>query len=223
MRKLFQFWLCPYSRKTRLMLAEKKLDFTLVFEPVWEQRPDFIKIAMDGKTPVLIDLNGTVMAGNYAVTEYLEEAYPEISLMPESISQRAEVRRLQAFFDEKMASEVTIPLVIEKTIKRHLKNAQGPNSNLLRQAKQAVHHHLEYISFLVDRRRWLAGEEFSVADLCAAAHLSCVDYLGDVPWEKHELAQDWYSRIKSRPSFRALLSDKVPGVSASSHYANLDF
>ncbi len=223
MRKLFQFWLCPYSRKTRLILAEKKLDFTLIFEPVWEQRPDFIKIAMDGKTPVMIDLNGTVVAGNYALTEYLEETYPEISLMPESIPQRAEVRRLQAFFDDKMASEVTIPLVVEKTIKRHLPNAQGPNSALLRQSKQAVHHFLDYISFLIDRRKWLAGDEFSLADICAAAHLSCIDYLGDVPWEKHEVARDWYARIKSRPSFRALLHDRVLGVNAAKHYQDLDF
>ena len=57
----------------------------------------------------------------------------------------------------------------------------------------------------------------------AAAHLSTVDYLGDVPWKEHEEAKDWYARVKSRPSFRALLEDNVPGAPPQRHYANLDF
>ena len=69
----------------------------------------------------------------------------------------------------------------------------------------------------------MAGEDYSLADIAAAAHLSTVDYLGDVPWTEHEEAKDWYARIKSRPSFRSLLEDNIPGVPPPKHYADLDF
>ena len=82
---------------------------------------------------------------------------------------------------------------------------------------------LAYIGYLVDRRRWLAGDFFSIADITAAAHLSTLDYLGDVPWDGHDLAREWYARIKSRPSFRAILADHVPGLPPPKHYADLDF
>jgi len=131
---------------------------------------------------------------------------------------------LAAWFDDKFAQEVSFTLVLEKVLKRHFyKDQTGPNSAVLRMIKTYIHDHLKYISWLVDRRKWLAGDEFSLADITAAAHLSVVDYLGDVPWDKHELAKDWYARIKSRPSFRALLTDRVPGLAPVHHYADLDF
>jgi glutathione S-transferase len=177
-----------------------------------------------GKVPVLVDLNGTAVVDSMAIAEYLEEAYPEHLLIGTGLAHRAEVRRLAAWFDDKFAQEVSVSLVLEKILKRNLyKDHSGPNSAVLRLIKTYIHEHLTYISWLVDRRKWLAGDEFSLADVTAAAHLSVVDYLGDVPWDKHELAKDWYARIKSRPTFRALLSDRLPGIAPSSHYGDLDF
>ncbi|MCE3231046.1 MAG: glutathione S-transferase [Alphaproteobacteria bacterium] len=204
MRTLYHYWLCPFSRKVRLILAEKKLDFELEAERTWERRPEFMDLNPAGKVPVLVDLNGTAVVDSMAIAEYLEEAYPEHLLIGTGLAHRAEVRRLAAWFDDKFAQEVSVSLVLEKILKRHFE-------------------HLTYISWLVDRRKWLAGDEFSLADVTAAAHLSVVDYLGDVPWDKHELAKDWYARIKSRPTFRALLSDRLPGIAPSSHYGDLDF
>lgn len=223
MRKLFHYTLCPYSRKIRLVLEEKKLDFALIPEPVWEQRADFLKLNPEGKTPVLIELNGSVIPGNNVVTEYLEEAYPEVPLFPEALNDKVEVRRLLSWFDEKFARECSLPLVFEKQLKRNIGGMGGPDSGAIRSAKNALTFHLDYISWLIDRRRWLAGETFTIVDLCAAAHLSSIDYIGDVPWDKFPEARDWYARIKSRPSFRGLLTDRVAALPPSSHYANLDF
>jgi glutathione S-transferase len=224
MRTLYHYWLCPFSRKVRLILAEKKLDFELEAERTWERRPEFMDLNPAGKVPVLVDLNGTAVVDSMAIAEYLEEAYPEHLLIGTGLAHRAEVRRLAAWFDDKFAQEVSVSLVLEKILKRNLyKDHSGPNSAVLRLIKTYIHEHLTYISWLVDRRKWLAGDEFSLADVTAAAHLSVVDYLGDVPWDKHELAKDWYARIKSRPTFRALLSDRLPGIAPSSHYGDLDF
>ena len=83
--------------------------------------------------------------------------------------------------------------------------------------------HGDYIGELVDARNWLAGEEISLADMAAAAHLSCLDYLGDIPWEEFSQVKDWYVRVKSRPSFRPLLGDYISGMPPPRHYADLDF
>ena len=86
-----------------------------------------------------------------------------------------------------------------------------------------MHSHLDYIGWLTERRNWLAGDHLSIADLAAAGHLSGLDYLGDVPWDDHPAAKEWYMRIKSRPSFRPLLTERMPSVTAARHYAELDF
>jgi glutathione S-transferase len=225
MRVVYHYPLCPYSRKVRLALTEKKLDFNLEHERFWEKRSDFLKLNPAGEVPVLVDLNGSSIPDSYAIIEYLDETYPERLLMGESPLQRAEVRRLCVWFDYKFARDVTLPLLMEKNLKRYVQNnaSYGPNSANIRQAQSAMTSYLEYICWLVDRRNWLGGEQLSMADIAAAAHLSVIDYFGDVPWDKHVSAKEWYMRIKSRPSFRGILQDRVPGIMPALHYPNLDF
>jgi glutathione S-transferase len=222
MRVLYHVILSPFSRKVRIVLAEKSLDFTLKSEKVWERRPEFLALNPSGEVPVLIESDGTVLAGTDAIVEYLDEVYREKILIGINPIDRAEVRRLCAWFDAKMNLEVTENLLGEKIMKRYLGQGQ-PNSHAIRAGHSNLPYHLDYIGYLVERRRWLAGDHFSAADIAAAAHLSCLDYLGDVPWEAHESAKEWYARIKSRPSFRALLADHVPGLPPPPHYADLDF
>lgn len=223
-RTLYHYTLCPFSRKVRLVLAEKKLDFDVESEKFWERREAFLGINPSGQVPAFIDLNGTVVCDSYAINEYLDEVYPDRPLLGggDSVA-KAEVRRLTAWFDDKFAREVSLPLVFEKTLRRYMREAGPTNSQAIRGAKANIKYHLEYVTWLIDRRRWLAGEEISLADLSAAAHFSVVDYLGDVPWNDHEGAKDWYMRIKSRPSFRALLADRLGGIIPASHYSELDF
>ncbi|HEV2301153.1 MAG TPA: glutathione S-transferase family protein [Stellaceae bacterium] len=222
MRVLYHLSLSPFSRKVRIVLREKGLDFTLKSEKVWERRPEFLALNPAGEVPVLIEPDGTVLAGTEAIVEYLDEVYREKLLIGINPVDRAEVRRLSAWFDGKMHEEVTEHLLGEKMMKR-LKGQGQPNSLAIRAGHANLPHHLDYIGYLVERRRWLAGDHFSVADIAAAAHLSSLDYLGDVPWEAHEPAKEWYARIKSRPSFRPILVDHVPGVPPPKHYADLDF
>jgi len=222
MRVLYHSLLSPFSRKVRVVLAEKNLDFTMKAEKPWERRPEFLALNPAGEVPVLIEPDSTILAGCDAIIEYLDEVYREKLLIGINAIDRAEVRRLSAWFDLKMNREVTENLVGEKMMKRIIGDGQ-PNSQAIRAGHANLPHHLDYIGYLVDRRRWLAGDHFSVADIGAAAQLSTLDYLGDVPWEAHELAREWYARVKSRPSFRAILADHVPGLPPPKHYADLDF
>jgi glutathione S-transferase len=222
MRLLYHLWLSPFARKIRVVLKEKNLDFTMKVEKTWERRPEFLALNPAGEVPVLIEPDGTVLAEAGAIAEFLDEVYRDKLLIGINALDRAEVRRLTQWFDGKLNREVTEPLVGEKMMKRFLGLGE-PNSGAIRAGKANLGYHLDYITFLVERRRWLAGDHFSLADISAAAHLSALDYLGDVPWDAHEPAKEWYARIKSRPSFRPLLADHIPGAPPPKHYADLDF
>ncbi len=222
MRTLYHLWLSPFSRKVRVALKEKGLDVELKVEKVWERRPEFLSMNAAGTVPVLVEDDGTTIANSGAICEYLEEVYPEKPLTAETPAGRGEVRRLLAWFDQKFAREVSDNLYREKIMKRFLRIGE-PNSSAIRAGHQNIHYHLDYIAWLTERRRYLAGDHFTLADIAAASHLSALDYLGDVPWEQHVGAKDWYARIKSRPSFRPLLADHIPGAPPPKHYADLDF
>ena len=222
MRILYHLVLCPFARKVRIALAEKSLDFELRAEKVWERREAFLALNPAGEVPVLIDEDDVVIVDSVAICEYLDEHYDGPSLLGDDPPQRAEIRRLCAWFDLKFYREVTVNLVDEKINKRFL-GLGAPNSSAIRAGHANIATHLDYIGYLADRRNWLAGDAFTLADVAAAAQLSCVDYVGDVPWEDYAPAKDWYARVKSRPSLRPLLADHIPGAPPPKHYADLDF
>jgi glutathione S-transferase len=222
MRLLYHLWLSPFSRKIRLVLQEKNLDFSMQVEKVWERRPEFLALNPACEVPVLIEPDGTVFADSGAIAEYLDEMYREKLLLGLNPIDRAEVRRLVAWFDIKMNREATEPLVSEKFMKRLLGFGE-PDSAVIRASKSNLKYHLDYVAYLAERRRWLGGDHFSLADVTAAAHLSALDYLDDVAWDDHEPAKEWYARVKSRPSFRPILADHIPGAPPPKHYTDLDF
>ena len=222
MTTLYHLWLSPFCRKVRIVLQEKGVPFEMKAEDLWRRRPEYLALNPACEVPVLVLDDGKTIADSTAICEYLEETQPEPALIPGSAGDRAEIRRLVAWFDRKFNLEVTRNLVGEKIMKRFLKRGE-PDTRAIRAGKQNIHIHLEYIAWLTERRTWLAGDTLSLADIAAAAHLSALDYLGDVPWAEHEAAKDWYARIKSRPSFRPILADHLPGEPPPKHYANLDF
>jgi glutathione S-transferase len=221
-RLLYHLWTNPAARKIRLMLAEKQLPFDPVIERPWERRPEFLALNPAGEVPVLVEADGRVIASGTAIEEYLDETYPEPALIGTTPAERAECRRLVAWFDGKFQREVSDLLVEEKLTKR-LSGQGHPSSQAIRAGLANIKIHLDYLGWLAERRRYLGGDHFSRADITAAAHLSAVDYLGDVPWDDHPPAREWYARVKSRPAFRGLLADQIPGSPAPKHYADLDF
>jgi glutathione S-transferase len=222
MRYLFHLPLSPFSRKVRLVLAEKRLPFELVVEKVWERRPDYLEMNPAGTVPTLVEENGLIIPDSAVICEYLDEAYPDLPLLGRTLAERVETRRLVAWFDGKFAAEVSTPLVGEKALKR-FSGRGNPDAALMRAGHTNLRHHLPYIGWLAEHRQWLAGNSLSLADLTAAAHLSALDFIGDVDWSISQAAKDWYARMKSRPSFRHLLTDRVGGIIPPAHYADLDF
>ena len=221
MNRLYHYPLSPFSRKVRLVLAEKRIEVELVEERYWEQDADFLRRNPAGKVPVL-KMNGRLYAESGAICEYLEETVPQPPLLPRDAEARYEVRRLVAWFDDKFNAEVTSKLLGERVF-RKVQGTGYPESANVKAGARAIKHHLDYMTWLLDQRRWLAGNEMTLADFAAAAHLSCLDYISDVDWNRSEAVKDWYAKIKSRPAFRSILADQVPGFIPPPHYADLDF
>ncbi len=166
--------------------------------------------------------NGLVVPDSSVICEYLEEAYPDPCLLGRTLAERVEVRRLVAWFDSVFARDVTRKLLGEKVFKR-LSGRGNPDGTALREGYANIRPHLDYIGQLAEARTWLAGGTLSLADFAAAAHVSCLDFIGDIDWSKQPAAREWYARVKSRPCFRPLLNDRVPGMNPPEYYANLDF
>ncbi len=231
MHKLTHFRLCPHSRSLRLALQELGIEAELVEERPWEQRPQFLGLNPAGELPVLEIEGGPILCGAYAISEYLEEdggrtsrAARSLALFPGGHEDRAEVRRLVDWFHGKANREVTRELLHERIYAQLLPGPpRAPDPEILRAVRANLRYHLSYLSYLADQRRWLAGDDLSFADCAAAGHLATIDYLGEVPWESFPVAKSWYQRMKSRPSFRTLLADRMPGTPPPSHYADLDF
>ena len=230
MLTLFHHPFCPHSRFIRLVLGEYGLDVQLTEERPWERREEFLGMNPAGATPVLLVEGEPPIPGAAIIAEYIDEVcgaeMKQKRLLPTRMAERIEVRRLMAWFNEKFYEEVSHPLVTERIYKRFMSEGDGggaPSTDVIRAAKTNVRYHLAYIGWLAQRRNFLAGERLTYADLAAAAHLSAIDYLGDVPWSEDDAAKAWYARVKSRPSFRPLLSEWLAGVPASRTYVDLDF
>ena len=222
MWQLYQFPLCPFSRKVRLMLAEKGVAHELKRVSPWIEDDEFADLNPAGETPVLVENKGTVLIDSSAICEYFEETVDRAPMIPGTSINRAEIRRLTAWFDGKLHRDVVAPLM-EERMKKRLVSRAPPDTAELRKAMMAANGHLDYMDYLLDHRRWLAGPALTLADLAAAAQLSVADYLGGVDWRGHKQTADWYMVMKSRPSFRPLLVERMEVIMPPAHYDKVDF
>jgi glutathione S-transferase len=227
MPRLYHFTLDPYSRRMRLALNEYASPAEAVDEQPWAPSQDLFRFNPAGALPVLVEDDGSAVSGVEALGEYLEETRNGASsLIPGNARARAEVRRLTGWFDTKFYAEVAEPVLTEKVVRRFMPREQGggsPEMTRVRKGLDLLKAHLDYVGKLADGRNWLAGDHLSLADLAGAAHLSALDYIGDVPWADFPSAKAWFQRLKSRPSYRPLLTDSVRGMPASKSYTDLDF
>ena len=214
----------PFSancRLVRIALAENKVSFRLVVEAIWERRDSFLALNPEGQVPVFINEQNLKICGASVIIEWLDENMDN-SLIGSEIDIRCESRRIMNWFLNKFSNEIDNTIVYEKIMKGFIGKG-NPDANILRVGRKNLKIHMEYIDWLSKNRDWLAGNEFTIADISAAANISIIDYLGEINWKEYSSAKDWYARIKSRPSFRKILEDKIPGLLPPKYYSDLDF
>ena len=222
MAVLHHYPLAASSRLIRLQCGEYKLELDLITQLPWLRDEKVLALNPAGELPIFEHETHGVVSGARVILEWLEDIVEDNFLMPATAGERAEVRRLVDWFEGKFTLEVTRPLVRERVIKR-FQSGEAASSQILRAALANAQIHLGYVDWLAGQYSWLAGPNISLADLAAAAHISVLDYFGDVDWQRYPEAKLWYMKLKSRPSFRSLLSDVLVGMPPASHYSNLDF
>jgi glutathione S-transferase len=212
MRRLTHLVFQPASRLVRLMAGEKRL----VIDPHQAEDPH-------AHMPLFVDLDGARCEGLWAIVDHLEGAYPEIPLVPEQ--GRAETLRWLDWTITVFGDHVTRKVVYEKANPRFTgaPTRSTPDMNVIRGGREALRELLPMLGKTVDQHGNLVSRACTLADLALAAHLSALDYFGEVPWDLNTAMREWYMRMKSRPSFRSLLADRVPGQPPMAHYAELDF
>ena len=222
MNTLYHLPFSANSRLVRVALSEKKIDVKLIVEPIWERRDSFLSLNPEGQVPVLLTNQNIPLSGASVIIEWLEDVSSESSLIGKDINFRAEARRIMFWFNNKFSSEVESSIVFEKIMKVFMGKG-NPDANILRVGRKNLITHMQYIDWLSKNRDWLAGTSFSIADISASANLSILDYLGEIKWKDFSYAKEWYARVKSRPSFRGVLLDKIPGLLPPKNYSDLDF
>ena len=230
MLTLFHHPLFASSRFVRLSFGEYGEELVLIEEKPWARRKEFLSLNPAATLPVLLAEGDSPIVGAAVIAEYLDETRGvlkrERRLLAEDPMARAEIRRLVDWYLVKAEGEVTRHLVRERVLKPQMPSELGggsPDSSALRAARANIRQHMKYTNWLAGTRNWLAGTRITYADLAAAAALSVLDYLGEIDWSEYPSARDWYTRVKSRPSFRPMLTDRVRGLTPASHYADLDF
>ena len=224
MKRLIHWMFDPHARTVRLALGEKAQAFESVPSPPWQPDSEVQMLAPGASGVALIhrahDARYTAVGVN-AICEYLEEDDDEIRLLPRLAEDRAETRRIWRLSEDMFRPACETLLRERVTIARS--RAHSPDSTALRTGAHGLRSVLTFFNYLAETRGYLAGRSLTLADLSVAAHLSCFDYFDDVPWQTAPDLRTWYSKMKSRPSFRPLLSDRLDGTRPASHYADLDF
>lgn len=191
----------PYTRKARVVLAEKRIDYEFVLDVPYDAQtrvPDFNPL---GKVPVLVLDDDTTVFDSRVIAEYLDHASPVARLIPENTRHRIQVRRWEALADG--CTDATVAITVEK---RRPEEMQLREHIARQQAK--VDRALQAMSDELGTKSWCSGEFFNLSDIAAGCCLGFLDLrLPDLPWRRlyPNLAR-FAEKLAQRPSFR----DTVP-------------
>jgi glutathione S-transferase len=219
MYSLYHYPLCPLSRQIRLILQEKSLPFESIIEDYWHKSNAFPEISPSAGIPILNN-NHQIISDASAIYEYLEEQHPERNLLGDNPLTRAQSRRIANCFNSSFFHLISKTVLMQRIIGF---NNNPSNASVIHQIRDDVRYFIDYIAYLLKKNKWLSGNEISIADFVAASHFSVLDYFGDIPWEHNEYTKQWYAVIKSRPSFKPILQDRIAGFSPNKYYTLLDF
>lgn len=207
-------------------MSELEIEYSMSREDYWLRRGEFLSNNPSASLPILvIEEDGQKLGpiiGYYPIVEFLHEKFDKFYLMPDNFILLSEIRKYIFWFNDKFFREVTKVIVDEKVI-RPLTRSGEPRSDYLRAAKNNLNHHFKILENILENNSYLVSDKVTLADIVAASHVSIVDYFGEIQWDLWPLIKHWYSILKSRPAFRLVLADRIPGLNPPSYYLDPDF
>ena len=218
---LYHYYLCPSSRYIRLILEEHKITYNTQLENYWKPQKNFLKLNPAGHLPVLVNNDNFPVIGANACVEYIKDLKLKPKLFVDDYREKAELNRLVHWFDVIFKKEVFDPIIYEKVFSRIVDN-MTPNSDNIRAALNNLDFNIQYFNYLLNSKNYFIKDDLTYFDFLVAANLSILDYLGLLNFKSHENIKEWYSKIKSRPSFKTLLKDQIVGLNPHQNYQNID-
>ena len=227
---LYHYPICPFCRKIRFMLALNDVkNCSLRIENFWEKREKFCNINPTGEVPFFAvqqtefdEKRSVLIWGQNSIMEYLRRKYPVDTLIFGDIEEQANINKYNEWFDTKFYNDAVKPL-LEERVYVFYKKKRMANTEVIKLARLNCEQHLRFIERILRKRDYIATNEFSLADLSCACHISSLDYLGEIDWSSHEILKNWYIIIKSKPAFRDILYDIIPDIRPASWYRELDY
>ncbi len=199
MIKLYTFPPSTNSRKVRIALLEKGLEFVRVnvdLSKGEQKSPEYLKIHPFGQIPALDD-EGFIIYDSTVINEYLEDEYPYPSLMPSDSEGRARARLMEDLRDTHF-NPYFVHIIHEMR-----KPESERDSQRIDNAKAEIIKCFDRIEAELEGKEYLAGP-FSLADVAFMSNLELLDRFGiPVAADKYKNTVAWIARLKARPSFTA--------------------
>jgi len=229
MLELYHDWRSFCSIKVRICLAEKQLPWTSRFVDLMNlehTRPEYLSLNPNGVVPTLVH-DGVPIVESTVINEYLEDVFPEFSLVPANHVERARMRAWVKFEDDVLHPSIrpaTFMLMmgqelaqlsdeaLEKQLALHpnqkradeyRKVARSPvDTEAVDSAKQLMRKAIERMDSQLTETPWLAGDTYSLADVAAAPFVDRLEQLNFVGlWEDKPGLVAWIDRLKARDSY----------------------
>jgi glutathione S-transferase len=173
-----------------------------------------------GEIPIL-KTEDLIIVDSLNIIEYIAQKL-DLKNFDDDIRINCEIRRLNNWCNNKLYREVVKIFIDEKIIKPKIINST-PDTQIIRIARKNLIAHFQYFTTILKKREWIAKNSFCISDVVLSSHISVLDYLNEINWEKYPEIKQYYCIIKSQPSFRGILEDIIIGFTPPEHYLLLDF
>lgn len=185
--KLFSYRRCPFAIRVRMVLHEKEIAFQTIEEDLKNKSPELLKLHPEGRVPLLIHDDLAIYESS-VITEYLNETFPGINLMPTSPQAKAKVRLWTVWCNNILKPEVDrIKYEKDETIKEN--------------AKVQITKHLQKLEDALNTSNHLVENALTLADIHLFPFVRQITLIDTGILTSYPKLNTWFEKISVSPSF----------------------
>jgi glutathione S-transferase len=186
----------PYVRKARIVLAEKKIEYTFELDDPWDQKSRVADANPLGKVPVLVLEDDSTLFDSRVIVEFLDSVSPISRLIPSNNREKIEVKRWEALADGLLDAATTVVLERRRPAK------QKSEATIKRQMEK-IERGVAVMARDLGDKPWCTGNAFTLADIACGVALGYLDFRhGPFDWRiLHPNLAKLAAKLAERPSF----------------------
>jgi glutathione S-transferase len=203
----------PFVRKTRVVLAEKGIQYKLVPVNPFAPSPEFKSLTPLGKVPVLRD-DSVTLPDSSCIVAYLERCFPEPAMYPHDLAQYGRALFYEEYADTRVYDTLA-PVFVQRVLVPMLMKGT-PDQAKIQSCLDRAPSVFDYLEAEVGDRQWLVGDRFSVADIAVASPFINWGFAGErVDAARWPRLVAYLQRVHDWPSIRALIDEERPTFGAA--------